>query len=180
MVRRLRKPLIVISPKSLLRHKEAVSRFEDFAHGAFRTVIGETEALDAKKVRRVILCQGKLYYELLAWRREHNITDMALVRLEQLYPFPVQAFAEAVDQFPHAREVIWAQEEPRNQGAWYWLASRQHLINVLGPKRRLLLVSRPAAASPAVGYAARHHQQQKSVVEHAFGPIQDTTPQAPN
>lgn len=180
MVRKLRKPLIVISPKSLLRHKEAVSRFEDFAHGAFRPVIGETEGLDAKKVRRIILCQGKLYYELLAWRREHKITDMALVRLEQLYPFPVKAFSEAVDQFPNAREVIWAQEEPRNQGAWYWLASRQHLINVLGHKRRLLLVSRPAAASPAVGYAARHNQQQKSVVEHAFGPIKDTTPQTPN
>lgn len=180
MVRQLRKPLIVISPKSLLRHKEAISSFDDFTHGSFRTVIGETEQLDAKKVRRIVLCQGKLYYELLAYRREHKIDDIALVRLEQLYPFPTEAFSQAVDQFPNAHEIIWAQEEPRNQGAWYWLASRQHLINVLGAKRRLLLVSRPAAASPAVGYAAKHNQQQKAVVEHAFGPIKDTMPQSPN
>lgn len=180
MLRRLRKPLIVITPKSLLRHKEAVSSFADFSHGHFHTVIPEIEKLDAKKVKRVVLCQGKIYYELLAWRREHKIKDTALVRLEQLYPFPREEFAAAIDCFPNAREIVWTQEEPRNQGAWYWLASRQHLVNELDVrKRRLLLVSRPASASPAVGYAARHNQQQKTVIENAFGSIQDTTPQSP-
>jgi 2-oxoglutarate dehydrogenase E1 component len=179
MLRKLRKPAIVITPKSLLRHKEAVSSIDDLANGRFQTVIPEVEKLDVKKVKRVVLCSGKIYYELLAYRREQKIVDTALVRIEQLYPFPADAFAAALDQFPHAREIVWCQEEPRNQGAWYWLASRQHLSNVLG-RRHLLLVSRPAAASPAVGYNARHSQQQKDVIEHAFGPIQDTTPQSPN
>jgi len=173
MLRKVRKPLVIITPKSLLRHKEAISTLDELAHGRFQTVIGETEPLDPKKVKRIVLCQGKIYYELLAWRREQKIKDVALVRIEQLYPFPAKAFAEAVDRFPSAKEVVWCQEEPRNQGAWYWLASRQHLVNVLGPKRRLLLVSRPAAASPAVGYYAKHNEQQKAVVENAFGPIVD-------
>ncbi|MDR1461858.1 MAG: 2-oxoglutarate dehydrogenase E1 component [Azoarcus sp.] len=190
MMRKMRKPLVIISPKSLLRHKEATSSIEELASGRFQTVIPETEALDSKKVKRVVLCQGKLYYELLAYRREQKLTDAALVRIEQLYPFPTQAFADAIEQFPNASEIVWCQEEPRNQGAWYWLASRQHLNNVLAgapgrspggdARRQLLLVSRPASASPAVGYHARHVQQQKDVVEHAFGPIQDTTPQSPN
>ena len=180
MLRKLRKPLIIITPKSLLRHKEAISSMDELASGRFQTVIPEVEQLDAKKVKRVVLCQGKIYYELLAHRRENKITDTALVRIEQLYPFPVEEFTKAINQFPNAKEVVWCQEEPRNQGAWYWLASRQHLVNVLGTKRRLLLVSRPAAASPAVGYYAVHNAQQKGVIENAFGPIKDTTPQSPN
>ncbi|HRG72831.1 MAG TPA: 2-oxoglutarate dehydrogenase E1 component, partial [Thauera aminoaromatica] len=179
-IRKVRKPLIIITPKSLLRHKEAISSIEELANGSFQTVIPEVEKLDAKKVKRVVLCQGKIYYELLAHRRENKITDTALVRIEQLYPFPTEAFAKAIEQFPNAKEIVWAQEEPRNQGAWYWLASRQHLVNVLGTKRRLLLVSRPAAASPAVGYYAMHNAQQRAVLENAFGPIQDTTPQSPH
>ena len=180
MVRRLRKPLIIITPKSLLRHKEAISSIDELANGRFQTVIPEVEQLDAKKVKRVLLCQGKIYYELLAYRRENKITDIALVRVEQLYPFPVEEFGKAIAQFPNAKEIVWCQEEPRNQGAWYWLASRQHLVNVLGTKRKLLLVSRSAAASPAVGYYALHNQQQKAILENAFGPIQDTTPHSPN
>ena len=173
MLRRVRKPLIIITPKSLLRHKEAISSLDELAQGKFQTVIGEVEKLDPKKVKRIVLCQGKLYYELLAHRRENNIKDTALIRIEQLYPFPTDAFAAALLQFPNAKEVVWCQEEPRNQGAWYWLASRQHLVNVLGPKHKLLLVSRPAAASPAVGYYAKHNLQQKAVIENAFAPIKD-------
>ena len=173
MLRKVRKPLIIITPKSLLRHKEAISSYDDLSKGSFQTVIPEVEKLDPKKVKRVVLCQGKIYYELLAYRRDNNIKDTALVRIEQLYPFPAEAFGAACDQFPNAKEIVWAQEEPRNQGAWYWLASRQHLVNVLGPKRKLLLVSRPAAASPAVGYYAKHNLQQKEVIENAFGPIAD-------
>ena len=180
MIRKVRKPLIIVTPKSLLRHKEAISSIDELANGRFQTVIPEAENLDPKKVKRVVLCQGKIYYELLAYRRENDIKDTALVRIEQLYPFPAEAFADAINQFPSAREVVWCQEEPRNQGAWYWLASRQHLVNVLGIKRRLLLVSRPAAASPAVGYYAKHNLQQKAVIENAFGPIQDTMAQSPN
>ncbi|MFN3986305.1 MAG: 2-oxoglutarate dehydrogenase E1 component [Rhodocyclaceae bacterium] len=173
MVRKVRKPLVIITPKSLLRHKEAVSTFDDFAKGRFQTVIPEVDALDPKKVKRVVLCQGKIYYELLAYRRENEIKDTAILRIEQLYPFPAEAFSKAVGQFPNAKEVVWVQEEPRNQGAWYWLASRQHLTDVLGAKRRLLLVSRPAAAAPAVGYYAKHNAQQKEVIENAFKPIAD-------
>ncbi|WP_407277721.1 2-oxoglutarate dehydrogenase E1 component [Aromatoleum evansii] len=180
MLRKVRKPLIIVTPKSLLRHKEAISTMDELATGSFQTVIPEVEKLDPKKVKRVVLCQGKIYYELLAHRRENKITDTALVRIEQIYPFPTDAFAAAINQFPNAKEVVWCQEEPRNQGAWYWLASRQHLINVLGTKRKLLLVSRPASASPAVGYYAKHNAQQKAVLENAFGPIQDTTQQSPN
>ncbi len=179
MIRKVRKPLVIITPKSLLRHKEAISSIDDLANGRFQTVIPEVEQLDAKKVKRVVLCQGKIYYELLAYRRENNIKDTALVRIEQLYPFPSEAFAEAINQFPNAKEVVWSQEEPRNQGAWYWLASRQYLVNVLA-KRRLLLVARPAAASPAVGYYATHNAQQKAILENSFGAIKDTTPHSPN
>ncbi len=179
MIRKVRKPLVIITPKSLLRHKEAISSIDDLANGRFQTVIPEVEQLDAKKVKRVVLCQGKIYYELLAYRRENNIKDTALVRIEQLYPFPSEAFAEAINQFPNAKEVVWSQEEPRNQGAWYWLASRQYLVNVLA-KRRLLLVARPAAASPAVGYYATHNAQQKAILENTFGAIKDTTPHSPN
>jgi len=170
MLRKVRKPLIIITPKSLLRHKEATSSLEELTQGGFQTVIRETEKLNAKKVKRVILCQGKLYYELAAYRRENGITDTAIIRVEQLYPFPAKAFDEAIGEFPHAKELIWCQEEPRNQGAWYWLASRQHLINVYG-EHKLLLVSRPASASPAVGYYAKHNAQQKTVIENAFGPL---------
>ncbi len=173
MVRKVRKPLVIITPKSLLRHKEAVSTLDELAKGSFRTVIGEVEKLDRKKVKRVVLCQGKIYYELLAYRRENGIKDTALMRIEQLYPFPAEALSEALAEFPNAKEFVWCQEEPRNQGAWYWLASRQHLANVLGSKRTLLLVSRPAAASPAVGYYAKHNAQQKNVIENAFGPLPD-------
>jgi 2-oxoglutarate dehydrogenase E1 component len=180
MVRKLRKPLVVITPKSLLRHKEAVSSLDDFTSGSFRTVIGEVDDLEAKKVKRVVVCAGKIYYELLAYRREHGVKDVAVIRMEQLYPFPVERFGEELSKFPHAKEIVWCQEEPRNQGAWYWFSSRQHLINVLGAKQKLLLVSRPAAASPAVGYYAKHNEQQKAILENAFGPIQDATPQSPN
>ena len=171
MIRKLRKPLIAFTPKSLLRHKEAVSSLDEMAKGQFQTVIPETEKLDAKKVRRVVACSGKIYYELLAHRRENKIKDVALIRIEQLYPFPAEAFSAAINQFPNAKEVVWCQEEPRNQGAWYWLASRQHLVK-LDSSRTLLLVSRPASASPAVGYMSKHTLQQKAVIEGAFAPIE--------
>jgi 2-oxoglutarate dehydrogenase E1 component len=171
MLRKVRKPLIIITPKSLLRHKDAVSSLDDLSKGKFQTVIPETDALDPKKVTRVVLCSGKIYYELMAHRREQKITTTAVVRLEQLYPFPDEAIQAELARWPKAKEVIWCQEEPRNQGAWYWLASRHHLVRATGSGQELLLVSRPASASPAVGYYAKHNAQQKAVIEGAFGAL---------
>ncbi len=171
MLRKVRKPLIVVTPKSLLRHKDAVSSLEDLSKGKFQTVIGEVDELDSKKVTRVILCSGKIYYELLAYRREHKITNTAIVRLEQLYPFPQQAFDAELKKWPKAAEIVWCQEEPRNQGMWYWFVSREHLVKAVDSNQQLLLVSRPASASPAVGYYTKHNAQQKAVIEDAFGKI---------
>ena len=168
MLRRYRKPLIVMSPKSLLRHKEAVSSLAELAHGGFQTVIGEMEKLAAKKVTRVLACSGKIYYELLAHRREHKADHIAIVRLEQQYPFPHADFAREVGKFPHAKEVVWVQEEPQNQGAWYRL--RAYLRADILPQQVLAYAGRAISASPAVGYAARHNAEQKQLVEDAFAP----------
>ena len=173
MMRKLRKPLVVITPKSLLRHKDAVSGLDELTKGGFRTVIGETDKLDPKKVTRIVLCSGKIYYELVAHRREHKIENAAIVRLEQLYPFPQAALEAEMKKYPKAKEVVWCQEEPRNQGVWYWFVSRQHLVQAVGDDQKLFLVSRPASASPAVGYYTKHVAQQKAVVEGAFARLQD-------
>ncbi len=171
-VRMQRKPLIVMSPKSLLRHKDAASPMEDLANGEFQRVIGEVDELDGKKVKRVVLCSGKVYYDLVAARREKKIKDIAIVRIEQLYPFPKVSLEKELAKYPKATEIVWCQEEPRNQGAWYWIASRHHIDSVIGVKRQLLLVSRPASPSPAVGYLAKHNEQQKALVESALGKIE--------
>ena len=171
LVRKVRKPLIVITPKSLLRHKDAVSSLDELSKGSFQTVIGEADALDAKKVMRVVLCSGKIYYELMAYRREQKITNTAVVRLEQMYPFPQLAFDNELKKWPKAREIVWCQEEPRNQGLWYWFVSREHLMKAVDGNQELLLVSRPASASPAVGYYSMHNAQQKALLEDAFGKI---------
>lgn len=170
-VRMQRKPLIVMSPKSLLRHKDAASSLEELANGEFKRVIGEVDDLDPKKVKRVILCSGKVYYDLVNARREKKINDIAIVRLEQLYPFPKDSLEKEMAKYPKATEIVWAQEEPRNQGAWYWMASRHHLLTQIGPKQKLLLVARPASSSPAVGYLAKHNEQQKALIESALGKI---------
>ncbi|WP_298397901.1 2-oxoglutarate dehydrogenase E1 component [uncultured Azonexus sp.] len=171
-VRMQRKPLVVMSPKSLLRHKDAASSLDELANGEFQRVIGEVDDLDAKKVKRVVLCCGKVYYDLVNARREKKINDIAIVRLEQLYPFPKESLEQELAKYPKATEIVWAQEEPRNQGAWYWIASRHHLDSQLGSKQKMLLVSRPASSSPAVGYLAKHNEQQKALIESALGKIE--------
>jgi 2-oxoglutarate dehydrogenase complex dehydrogenase (E1) component-like enzyme len=128
----------------LLRHKDAVSSLEDLSKGTFETVIGEVDELDVNKVKRVVVCSGKIYYELLAHRRANDIKDIAIIRLEPTVPGRGLRKAE-VNKYPNAKEVVWCQEEPRNQGVWYWLASRHHLDSALGDKHKFLLVSRPAA-----------------------------------
>jgi 2-oxoglutarate dehydrogenase E1 component len=168
MKRSFRRPLIVMSPKSLLRHKEAVSTLEELADGHFQPVIGETEKIVAKNVKRVILCCGKVYYELAAYRREHKIADVAIIRLEQLYPFPHVDFKAALAKYPTAKEVIWCQEEPQNQGAWYRL--RAYFRADALPKQVVAYAGRPVAATTAVGYMSRHLARQQQLIEDAFGP----------
>ncbi len=167
MIRQWRKPLIVITPKSLLRHKEAVSTMEDLATGRFQNVIGEIDALDAKKVKRVVVCSGKVYFELLAYRRERKLDGIAILRLEQQYPFPHDEYKTEIGRYPNAKEVVWCQEEPQNQGAWYRL--NFYLRADLDPRMALFYAGRPVSASPAVGYAARHNVEQKQLIEDAFG-----------
>ena len=166
MLRPYRKPLIVMTPKSLLRHKEAVSTLDELANGRFDTVIGEVDKVDAKKVRRVIACSGKVYYELVAHRREKKLNDIAVVRLEQQYPFPHDDFKAVLAKFPNVREVVWCQEEPQNQGAWYRL--RAYLRNDMPAQAVLAYAGRPVSASPAVGYMSKHAEQQKKLIEDAF------------
>ncbi|MEO8136385.1 MAG: 2-oxoglutarate dehydrogenase E1 component [Betaproteobacteria bacterium] len=170
MVRNYRKPLIVMSPKSLLRHKDASSPLEDFATGKFHTVITETDKLTARNVKRIVVCSGKVYYDLLAFRREQKIADMVVLRLEQQYPFPHDDFRAQLKKYPQAREVVWCQEEPQNQGAWYRMrAYLRDDMQAVGHPKKLFYAGRPVSASPAVGYATLHAKQQKELVEAAFG-----------
>jgi len=167
MVRPFRKPLIVMTPKSLLRKREAVSSLKELAQGGFQTVIGEIDALEAKQVTRIIACSGKVYYDLLAARRERRLDHAAIIRVEQLYPFPHKQFAAEMKRYPNALEVVWCQEEPQNQGAWY--QTQHYLEENMRSDQRLFYAGRPSAAAPAGGYLSRHNQRQKAVVEQAFG-----------
>jgi len=167
MLRKQRKPLIVMTPKSLLRHRDATSTFDDLASDIFHTVIGEIDAIDPKKVTRVVASAGKIYFDLLAERREQKLDHVALFRVEQLYPFDDRLFAEQLKKYPNAKELVWCQEEPLNQGAWY--AKHHRLCAVLGKGQTLDVAARPASASPAVGYAAKHTIQQEEVVNAALG-----------
>ena len=168
MVRPYRKPLIVFTPKSLLRSKDASSPLEQFTEGTFQTVIPEVEAMDAKKVKRIIMCSGKVYFDLVKYRREKGIANVAIVRLEQLYPFPHEDFSDLIVSYPNAREVVWCQEEPGNQGAWHRI--QHYLLRHMRPNMRLDYALRPSSASPAAGYLAVHNEQQKDVIAAAFRP----------
>ncbi|MGV8933616.1 MAG: 2-oxoglutarate dehydrogenase E1 component [Gallionellaceae bacterium] len=166
MLRTYRKPLIVFTPKSLLRSKDAASPLEQLSEGEFQVVIGEVDALEVSKVRRVIVCSGKIYYELLKARRERNIQDMALIRLEQLYPFPHKEFEAQIANYPKATEVVWCQEEPGNQGAWHRI--QHYLLRHMRPGMELAYALRHSSAAPAAGYLAVHNEQQKGVINAAF------------
>lgn len=170
MVRMFRKPLVLMTPKSLLRNKDATSPLSDFTKGEFKTVIGEVDAgIDAAKVKRVIACSGKVYYDLVKARTEKKAGDVAIMRVEQLYPFPHKAFAAEMKKYPNATEVVWCQDEPQNQGAWFFV---QHYIHEnMSDGQKLGYAGRPASASPAVGYAHLHQEQQKALLEQAFGKL---------
>lgn len=168
--RPLRKPLICMSPKSLLRHKDAISTLDELAEGTFNTILDDVDSnIDAKKVSRVLLCSGKVYYDLLDKKRKDEIEDVAIVRIEQLYPFPEDDLAEVLSKYPKASTIVWVQEEPQNQGAWY--CSQHHMRNVINqthPKVYLQYSGRPGSAAPAAGYAHAHSEEQAKLVEDAF------------
>jgi len=165
MLRDFRKPLIVMTPKSLLRHKLSVSALDDLTHGFFQEVIGEIDDLPPSKVRRVVFCSGKVYFDLLEARRAEELRDVAIVRVEQLYPFPADDYAAALRHYPNATEVVWCQEEPQNQGAWYQI--RHRLQEPLSHKQELLYSGRAPAAAPAAGILQLHTIQQTGLVSAA-------------
>ncbi|MEW6461769.1 2-oxoglutarate dehydrogenase E1 component [Ectopseudomonas khazarica] len=169
VIRPLRKPLVVLTPKSLLRHKLAISTLDDLAEGSFQTVIGEIDGLDPKKVERLVLCSGKVYYDLLEKRRAEGREDIAIVRIEQLYPFPEEDLAEALAPYKNLKHIVWCQEEPMNQGAWY--CSQHHMRRVATAHKKALFLEyagRDASAAPACGYASMHAEQQEKLLQDAF------------
>jgi 2-oxoglutarate dehydrogenase E1 component len=169
MVRNLRKPLIILTPKSLLRNKDATSPLAEFTKGSFQTVIPDAKELKADKVKRVIACSGKVYYDLAKKREEKGTDDVAIIRVEQLYPFPHKAFSGELKKYPNLVDVVWCQDEPQNQGAWFFV---QHYIHEnMAEGQKLGYSGRAASASPAVGYSHLHQEQQKALVDGAFGKL---------
>lgn len=167
MMLNCRKPLIVMSPKSLLRHRLAVSTLEDFSEGEFRPLIPETENTDKKNITRVIMCSGKVYYDLYEKRASENRTDIAIIRVEQLYPFPKQLLRNELKLYKNATEFQWCQEEPKNQGAWY--ASQHHMRKIIGDRGELKYAGRPRSAAPAVGRSNIHAEQLRTLLDEAMG-----------
>ena len=171
-IRPLRKPLIVMSPKSLLRHKEATSTLEELAQGHFHNVLDESDDLDKSTVERIIMCSGKVFYDLRAARRERGLDTIAILRLEQLYPFPEVELLDILAAYPNVIDAVWCQEEPMNQGAWY--ASQHHMRRVIHRHREhvyLRYVGRDSSAAPAAGYMGLHVEQQERFINEALAPI---------
>lgn len=166
VVRPMRRPLVVMSPKSLLRHPLAVSSLEELATGEFKNVIGEIDDLDAKAVERVVFCSGKVYYELLEQRRKSEQFNVAIIRIEQLYPFPDKELQTALADFQHVKQFVWCQEEPQNQGAWY--CSQHHFRAAIPEGTYLTYAGRKASAAPAVGYMSVHVKEQQALVNEAL------------
>ncbi|WP_010180455.1 2-oxoglutarate dehydrogenase E1 component [Glaciecola sp. HTCC2999] len=166
VVRPMRRPLVVMSPKSLLRHPLAVSSMEELSTGVFKNIIGEIDNIDPKKVKRVVICSGKVYYDLLEKRRENEQDDVAIIRIEQLYPFPIDEINAELAQYQHVTDWVWCQEEPMNQGAWY--CSQHRFYASIPQGATLTYAGRDASASPAVGYISVHNQQQKQLVDDAL------------
>lgn len=168
MLRKMRLPLVVMTPKSILRSPLAVSPLTELVQGKFEPILDEVDSqIKVNNVKRVIICTGKVYYDLLIKRREEKITDIALIRIEQLYPFPTEELKKVLQRYSHAKEVIWSQEEPRNQGTWY--SMQHHMHAALSKQQTLKCVSRAASAAPAGGYMSTHLERQKEVVNDTLG-----------
>ena len=166
VIRNFRKPLIVMTPKSLLRHKLAVSAIKDLTSGGFHTVIPEIDELDCEKITNVVLCCGKVYYDLLQKRRDAALQHVAIIRIEQLYPFPKKSLIRELAKYPNAKKIVWCQEEPQNQGVWF--SSQHNGIDCLSPEQSLHYAGRGFAAAPAVGSPYLHAKQQQELVEQAL------------
>ncbi len=168
MIRSFRRPLVVLTPKSLLRHPLSKSRLETLVEGHLETVLPESAELEGEKVRRVVLCSGKIYFDLLMQRDRENKLDIALIRIEQLYPFPRAEAARVVAEYPNAREIVWCQEEPRNQGAWYQI--QHHLQNMKNASQIVCYAGKAPSASTACGYSQLHKRLQQNVIDLALSP----------
>jgi 2-oxoglutarate dehydrogenase E1 component len=166
MLRAFRRPLVVMTPKSLLRHRLATSSLDELEQGRFQTVIGEQDALDPDEVQRVVICSGKVYFDLIEARRARGLADVAILRIEQLYPFPKEEFARAIAPYRSATQFIWCQEEAQNQGPWDQIKHRFHWL--LDDGRRVYYVGRSASAAPAVGHRHVHVEQQEQLVDEAL------------
>ena len=168
MHRNFRKPLVLMTPKSLLRHKQCVSELAEFSAGTFQRVIDDADVADPAAVSRVVLCTGKIYYDLVAARSEQNGSgEVALLRVEELYPFPTAELQAAFERYPAAEQFYWVQEESQNMGAWYFV---QPLLDELLPAPcKLNYVGRDEAASPATGSGHLHETEQREIVEQALG-----------
>ena len=168
MIRHVRKPLVIMTPKSLLRNKDASSPLSDLATGTFQPIIGELDAtINPNSVKRLLVCSGKVYYDLVNARRERKVDNVAIARVEQLYPFAHKMFVAELRKYPKLSEVVWVQDEPQNQGAWYYV--QHHLYENMSAGQKIGYAGRPPSASPAVGYLAKHQEQHKALVEQAFG-----------
>ena len=167
MIRPLRRPLVVMAPKSLLRHKLATSTLDEIAEGHFQPVIGDTDASDKTAITRLVMCSGRVYYDLLERKRTEQLDHVGLLRVEQLYPFPWRLLREELARCPNIREYVWCQEEPQNQGAWY--AARHKFEELIGAENKLIYTGRAALSAPAVGYTSVHVQQQEQLVAQALG-----------
>ncbi|MEZ2721809.1 2-oxoglutarate dehydrogenase E1 component [Paenalcaligenes hominis] len=167
MLRPFRKPLVLLTPKSLLRNKAATSPLSELVEGNFKPVIGETQDhIKADKVKRVLVCSGKVYYDLINARTERERDDVAVIRIEQLYPFAHKSYQEELRKYPNATELVWVQDEPQNQGAWFYI--QHHLVENMTANQKLSYAGRAASSSPAVGYLAKHNEQQKALIDQAF------------
>jgi 2-oxoglutarate dehydrogenase E1 component len=171
MIRLFRKPLIIMTPKSLLRHPKAISEIGDLAKGGFQTVIGEVnKAVVAEKVKRIVVCSGRVYYDLLKERDEAlQREDVVILRMEQLYPFPHKSFSAELAKYPNATELVWTQDEPQNQGAWFFV--QHHIMESMSDGQKLGYAGRAASASPAAGYASKHTEQLKELLAQSFGKL---------
>jgi len=161
--------LIAITPKSLLRHKDATSTLDDLSSGTFQTVIDDSSIVDSKKVTRAIMCSGKVYYDLIAFQQKNEVADTAVIRIEQLYPFPADDLKEILDNYPKLNDVVWCQEEPQNQGAWYTTQHRMRRVTKdINEKIYLRYAGRNSSAAPAAGYISVHVEEQNALVNQAF------------
>jgi 2-oxoglutarate dehydrogenase E1 component len=166
MLQPFRRPLVVMSPKSMLRNRLSTSTLDELAECCFRKIIPETEEHDPAAIERIVLCTGKVYYDLWSARQERQQDNVALIRVEQLYPFPRNLLISALAEYPAARSVVWCQEEPMNQGAWYQI--RHHLEACIGRQHVLKYAGRPASAAPAAGTYHTHITQQHELVDAAL------------